>query len=204
MGRRGRSEFGDLGLVFFVTTTVAKFAKIFSRGDHYYEILLSSLKHVIGEHKATLFGYVFMPSHIHLIVGLPEGESISDLMRDFKKYTSTKVRQQLEKENERELIGQLRRNVKGKKNQIFKLWMDRFDDVVLESEDMMHVKVDYVHENPVRARLAESAEEWKYSSASNYVDGLGLIEIATDWELKDVVPGSSSDTDTSGLGSVRR
>lgn len=184
MGRRGRSEFGDLGFVFFITTTVVNFGKVFSCGEQYYEILLASLKHLREEHKTTLFAFVFMPSHIHLVTGFPVGEHISDFMRDFKKFTSTKVRQQLEEDNQLNWMRTLRRNAKGKKNQVFKLWKDRFDDVVIVSEEAMHAKIYYVHQNPVKAGLAVTPEEWKYSSASNYATGDGVIEIATSWEYE--------------------
>src|SRR3972149_2696392 len=109
MGRRGRSLTGDEGLVFFITSTVMNFDPVFANGDAYYCILLGSLKHVIVEHRATLLAFVFMPSHVHLILALPVGEHISDLMRDFKKFTSTKIRKQLQAEQKTEWMERLRR-----------------------------------------------------------------------------------------------
>ena len=38
-------------------------------------------------------------------------------------------------------------------------------------------KLNYVHFNPVRAGLVEKAQDYIYSSASNYVNGKGLVEI---------------------------
>jgi REP element-mobilizing transposase RayT len=123
MGRRGRSKFGGEGHAFFVTTTVVDFARLFSCGSQYYDILVSSLDYVLKEHQALLRAYVFMPSHVHLVLEMPQGQGISDLMRDFKKFTSTKVRQQLQREEKSDLLQVLRRNARGKKNQLFKLWM---------------------------------------------------------------------------------
>ena len=182
MGRRGRSVFGDQGSIFFITTTVMNFARVFACGEQYYFILLDSLKYVLKEHHATLLAFVFMPSHIHVIVALPEGEHISDMMRDFKKFTSTKVRQQLDADGRVEWIERLRRHARGKKRQVFKLWMDRFDDLVLSTEKMLGVKIGYIHNNPVRAGLVERSEDWKFSSARNYLCGdKNLIYVATDW-----------------------
>jgi len=182
MGRRGRSIFGAEGHVFFLTTTVVEFATVFSCGPQCYEILVASLDFVLKEHRALLRAYAFMPSHVHLVVEMPEGESISDLMRDFKKFTSTKVRQQLQREKRSEYLQVLRRNAAGKKNQIFKLWMDRFDDVVIHDDEMMAVKADYIHNNPVKAGLVDRAEAWYYSSARDYLGvGHGPLPVATDW-----------------------
>ncbi len=158
------------------------FDKVFAGAEACYHILLESLKHQLTEHRATLVAYVFMPSHIHLIVAMPEGEDLSAFMRDFKKFTSTKTRQQLENDRQTFWVDRLRKNTAGKKNQIFKLWMDRFDDVVIETEEVLRVKIDYIHQNPVKAGLVERAEEWKFSSARNYLyDDHSLIEVATDW-----------------------
>ena len=121
MGLRGRSIFGDTGQVFFVTTSTVHHTRVFGLSNEYYSILADSLTFVLNEHRAKLFGYVFMPSHVHFIVAMPDGESISDLMRDFKKYTSTMVRQQLEKEGRHSALKSLRVNAQGKKNQVFKL-----------------------------------------------------------------------------------
>ena len=184
MGRRGRSIFGNQGNTFFITTTVVNFDPILSCGDTYYLILIDSLRHVLEEHHATLFAYVLMPSHVHIIIAMPEGESISDLMRDFKKFTSTKIRQQLEKDNQTSWILKLKANAATSKEQVFKLWMDRFDDVVIFSEKVLRQKIEYIHYNPVKAGLVEKPEDWKYSSARNYIlDDHNLICVATDWEL---------------------
>ena len=103
-------------------------------------------------------------------------------MRDFKKYTSTKVRQQLEKERRYSILERLRINATGKKNQVFKLWMDRFDDLVIENEDTLRVKLEYIHNNPVKSGLVEDAEEWEFSSARNYkFDDHHIIQVSTDW-----------------------
>jgi REP element-mobilizing transposase RayT len=104
MGLRGRSIFGDQGLVFFVTTTIVHHDPIFGFGRQYYLILIESLKFVLSKYHAALFAYVLMPSHIHLVIAMPEKKSISDLLRDFKKYTSTKIRQQLQKDGKSSTI----------------------------------------------------------------------------------------------------
>jgi putative transposase len=162
MGLRGRSIFGDQGHVFFVTTSLVNHEKIFGLGHAYNIILIESLNFVLEEHRAKLFAFVFMPSHVHLVVAMPEKENISDFMRDFKKFTSTKIRQQLMRDKRIENVERLYNNAQGKKNQIFKLWMDRFDDLVIENEETLRIKVQYIHDNPIRAGLVEQAEQWEF------------------------------------------
>ena len=184
MGLRGRSIFGEQGLVFFVTTAIVYHDPIFGFGRQYYLILIESLKFVLSKYHAALFAYVLMPSHIHLVIAMPEKKSISDLLRDFKKYTSTKIRQQLQKDGKSDTIVRLRMNAEGKKNQVFKLWMERFDDLVIENDKTLQIKIDYIHNNPVKAGFVDQPEQWEYSSARNYMlSDHSLISVSVDWEM---------------------
>jgi len=38
-------------------------------------------------------------------------------------------------------------------------------------------KLDYIHQNPVKCGLVETAEQWEFSSASWYDGGSSIIEI---------------------------
>jgi len=137
-----------------------------------------------SEHQSELIAYVIMPTHFHLIPLMKIGESISDFMRDFKKFTSTKIRKLLEEEGYNEIVEQLRLNAAGYKNQTFKLWMDRFDDVIVITEKVLQTKVNYIHYNPVKAGFVSKMEDWKYSSARNYLfEDHGVIEINTKWDF---------------------
>jgi hypothetical protein len=42
---------------------------------------------------------------------------------------------------------------------------------------MAHQKLDYIHYNPVEAGFVEKPEEYLYSSARDYYEGKGIIEI---------------------------
>jgi REP element-mobilizing transposase RayT len=118
------------------------------------------------------------------VIAMPEKKSISDLLRDFKKYTSTRIRQQLEKNGKSETIERLRTNARGKKNQVFKLWMERFDELVIENDKTLQIKIDYIHNNPVKAGFVDQSEHWEFSSARNYILGdHRLISVSVDWEM---------------------
>ena len=68
------------------------------------------------------------------------------------------------------------------KGQVFKLWMDRFDDVAVLSDRVMQIKVNYIHMNPVAAGLVLSPEDWEFSSARNYLQmGKTFLEVRTEW-----------------------
>lgn len=57
-----------------------------------------------------------------------------------------------------------------------------FDDLVISSEKQFRIKLEYIHNNPVKAGLVTTAVDYPYSSAGNRVgEGKGLVEIDKDF-----------------------
>jgi len=83
-----------------------------------------------------------MPNHLHLIIHFEEGVKRIGFMRDFKKFTSTKVRQEIEKHQPQKL----EKILYLKDNQVFKVWKDRFDEVYLDSKEILEIKLSYIHD----------------------------------------------------------
>ena len=73
----------------FITITVVDWVDLFVR-PVYCNILDESLNYCIKEKGLSVHAYVYMTSHIHLIVTAFEGEQ-QNVIRDFKKYTSKKL-----------------------------------------------------------------------------------------------------------------
>ena len=86
-------------------------------------------------------------------------------MRDFKKFTSGEIRRQVEMDSRENILEKLKYE-KGK--QKFKVWQDRFDDVVLYTRKVLEVKLEYIHQNPVKARLVDYPTKYLHSSAGFY------------------------------------
>ena len=97
---------------------------------------------------------------------------LEDVMRDFKKFTSKKILQQIinEPESRRDWMLKIfeEEAEKSKKHKSYKFWKVGSHAIELFSEKFVSQKINYIHENPVKAGLVKNAEEWIYSSASNY------------------------------------
>ena len=63
------------------------------------------------------------------------------------------------------------------RNKTYQFWKYGNHPEEIYSENFLWIKLDYVHLNPVRAGLVNKASEYLYSSASNYVNGDGLLFI---------------------------
>lgn len=85
MGLRGRRNLTDEH-IFFVTTTTVGFTKVFVK-EIYCDILIKNIKHYQNKYKFEILAYVIMPTYFHWIVMVNSKlGSISDIMRDIKKY----------------------------------------------------------------------------------------------------------------------
>lgn len=178
MGRRNRTTLTNEHF-FFVTTTILEFKNVFTN-DKRCEILINNIKHYQKVFDFIILAYVIMPNHFHWIVKVnPAKGTISDVMRDIKKYSAWDLLEVLEKENSF-LLETFTLNKAGKQKR--QLWMHRFDDEVIRDNKMFWVKLKYIHNNPVKAGLVSVPEKYKYSSARNYINNdHSVINVETDW-----------------------
>ncbi len=92
-------KIGDGGAVYFITCTVNKWVDVFTR-KMYTDIVVDSLNYCAENKGLIIYGYVIMSNHVHLLLQAKE-ENLSDVLRDFKKFTSqTIIRTVEENKNE--------------------------------------------------------------------------------------------------------
>jgi REP element-mobilizing transposase RayT len=165
---------------YFLTLTVVGWIDVFIR-KNYKMTLVDSLNYCQKEKGLTLFGYCIMSSHIHLIARADGIYSLSDILRDFKKYTSKAIVEQIMNENEsrREwMLGLFRKtgeDLKGITN--YKFWQDGNHPEEISSNNFFNEKLDYIHNNPVIELIVEKPEDYYFSSARNYAGLNYQIEI---------------------------
>ena len=163
---------------YFTTSTIINWTPVFQK-DEYFQIIIDSLKYC-QEHKGlSIHGFVIMPTHIHLITSNTSKPSLQEIMRDFKHFTSTKIIECLEKENHVPYLKVFQQAaVSRSNNQNYKVWKDEYHPIALKSAKWFLEKLAYIHTNPVRKGFVEKPENWKYSSARNWLsDDDSIIEI---------------------------
>jgi REP element-mobilizing transposase RayT len=172
-------KINDQTKVHFITATVVDWVDVFSRKS-YRDIVIESLNFCIKNKGMILFGYVIMSNHIHLIVQSNEGK-LSDLVRDFKKFTAKSILQTIENDSESRRDWMLKRFEfackSHSRNEKYQFWQYGSHPEEIYTEKFLWQKLDYIHLNPVRSGIVEKASHYLYSSASNYVDGKGLLKI---------------------------
>ena len=111
-----------------------------------------------------------------MIVGTNK-ESLSDIIRDLKKYTSKKIFEAIEN-NQRESRKAWLTWLLKKEDKIW-FWEEGYHGEQIFSQEFFDTKLNYIHLNPVRAGLVENEEDYLYSSCGDiYGVSKGLLELA--------------------------
>ena len=151
----------------YVTTTVTDWIPIFAH-DQAALIAVKQLEETCCSFKASIVGYVLMPSHLHAIINLGSILDLTTVVQTFKSLTSRKIKQLTFSE----------KNPKFYHKGRFRFWKPRFDDFIIRNEELFWIKLNYIHENPVRAGLVPAATDYHYSSAKDWILGEeGLTKI---------------------------
>ena len=164
--------------LYFITLTVTDWIDVFIRRI-YNDFIIENLAWCQQNKKLNIYAYVIMTNHVHLVANVEDG-SLGDILRDFKTYTSKELVKMI-----RDNVSESRRNwmIKafekaGKYNPLNKnhqFWQNGNHPVLLYSLAVIQQKIDYIHDNPVKAGFVGSAHEFWYSSA-NPESPLKIIE----------------------------
>jgi len=171
------------GNAYYITTSIHKFIKIFEE-KKYIDIILKNINFYRRKYDFKILAYVIMPNHLHLFIFPKQdnAETISNMMGDFKRFTSRSLREQMEKDNKIVWLKRFRLNEPKKKNCHYRIWQERFDDLAVYSPSVARTKINYIHNNPVRKGIVEKPEDYLYSSARNYIlNDQSITKVDTDF-----------------------
>ena len=89
--------------IYFTTHTIVSWLPVFKE-IKYFNIIIDSLNFCQRNKGLTIYGYVIMLNHFHLMAQTREGINFQDVLRDMKKHTSKHVSHTLDQDNENEAI----------------------------------------------------------------------------------------------------
>ena len=109
---------------------------------------LAFLKEGATKARTAIWAYCLMPNHVHLIVVPSHADGLRDMFADaHRRYTNF---------------------INWRHKWTGHLWQGRFGSFVMDDEHLV-AALRYVAQNPVRAGLVKSPEEWPYSSAGAFI-----------------------------------
>ena len=169
------------GEVYFVTDTVVDWVDIFTR-PVYKHIIVDSLKYCQQHKGLIIYAWVLMSNHLHAIVGTTGENTLSDIWRDFKKFTSKEILNTLQtmpNESRREwMLNRFEYSGKNdKKIKNYRFWQEGNDAQEVFLNDYFEQKLNYIHYNPVIVEFVNSPEDYRYSSAIDWAGDKGLLDV---------------------------
>ena len=168
------------GYIYFLTLTVVDWVDVFTRPVYRHEVV-ESLKFCQRKKGLELYAWVLMSNHLHLLASAAEGYNLSDILRDFKKFTSKTIIDKIFSEpesrrkwmlNQFEFAGRYDPKITN-----FRFWQEGNEAKEVHTNEFLFQKLHYIHDNPVRAEIVDYPEHYLYSSASNYVGKKGLLDV---------------------------
>ena len=104
------------------------------------QLVLTYLNESVYCYRAELHAYCLMPDHAHLLLGIPDGISLQDLVRHFKQTSGFALKQRLGCQP----------------------WQISYYDRILRREESISDVAEYIWHNPVDAGIAASRHDYPF------------------------------------------
>lgn len=141
---------------YFFTVTVRYWYYVLDRYNR-WDIITNSLKFFQKNRGLKIYGFALMINHIHLIIF---SDNVISFICDFKKFTAREILKNI-KQFEPDIL-----KLFIKKNGICEFWSKTNMPEIIESENFLLQKMNYIHENPVKRDYVLNPEDWYWSSAN--------------------------------------
>jgi putative transposase len=158
---RTRRTYDRDGHAHFVTFSCYRRRRLLDH-DRAKAVVLGVLSSQLSRQEGRCVGFVVMPDHVHAIAWFPKPDQISHFLKQWKQRSSVQIKR---------LIGSSLIRYAETIDLAHPVWQAGFYDFNLFTEIKVEEKLNYMHQNPVRAGLVEKPGDWPWSSARYYETG---------------------------------
>lgn len=151
----------------FFTATILEWKRLLQPAK-YKQIIISSLAFLTQNNRAIIYGFVIMDNHIHITWQAKPGYKLSDLQHSLLKFTAQQIKFDLQV-NHRAVLDKFKVQAKDRE---YQFWERNALSVELFNIRVFEQKLQYIHDNPVRASLCKFPFEYHFSSVKFYETGI--------------------------------
>jgi putative transposase len=160
----------------FFTATILEWKHLL-KPDKFKDIIINSLQYLVQQNRVQVYSFVIMSNHIHIIWRMGNAEVKAKLQQSFTKFTAQKILQEL-RNNHPNVLSKLLVDAADRKYQV---WERNPLSIEIHNHSVMLQKINYIHQNPVRAGLVSVDTDYHYSSANFYVNNTVTWNFITKW-----------------------
>ena len=138
-------------------------------------IVVDCLKFLVEDGRIWLYAFVIMPNHVHLLWCRREKWLGKNVQQMFLKYTAQQFKFEMLDNGK---VEELEKYRSPQSDRTYHFWERRPFKATMYNREVASQKVDYIHNNPVKAGFCSLPEEYQYSSAAYYemnVDNWGFL-----------------------------
>jgi putative transposase len=175
--RKTRRRYDQVGQARELTFTCYRRYRFLER-DRVRNWFIEALAEARTTEQFDLWAFVIMPEHVHLLIYPKAGDgSVSNILKAIKEPVARRAIEFL-KENAPRWLSRLR--VVESTRVRYRFWRPGagYDRNIIEIGTVL-MAIEYIHANPVRRRLVQSAVDWEWSSARWYA-GMHPVKLETD------------------------
>jgi REP element-mobilizing transposase RayT len=145
----------------------------------YQKIILESLDFFTAQNYCRIYGFVIMPNHIHLIIGI-KPENGKKFQLRFLKYTAQQIIRKMQL-NQDPLLESIKSS---QVDRSYQFWERRPKWISITHADMFWQKLNYIHNNPLQKKwnMVENPEDYTLSSAASYTSRQSGFVFLTLWD----------------------
>ena len=143
--------------------------------DKYKNIITDSLRFLVENKRIELNAFVIMDNHIHLVWQPLTGHTLTSIQLSFMKFTAQSIKFALAIDNPA-LLEKCKVN---KTDREYQIWKRKPLSIELSSEKVFLQKLEYIHNNPVKAGICLYPEDYHFSSALFYEKGIDHFKMLT-------------------------
>ena len=169
-------SFDEPGHLYFITASIICWMPLFKE-DRFARVILDGLSFYRNKKEILLFGFVIMPSHIHIIIK-PINIPIGKFLQSFGSLTAHKMVKMLRDEQRRDILGTFHENRRDRRSN-YSFWQEIFTENIF-TQKFLDQKLEYIHQNPISKAedIIGNRTSYLYSSAGFYDKGENpIIEI---------------------------
>ena len=167
---------------YFYTFNTVDWVDIFIR-PMYKQVIVHTLNHFIESKGLIVYSWCLMTNHLLLLARAQPGYTMEEIEKKYKCFTTQKVLEAIETEPDARKEWMLKRFENFGDIDLplteYNIWQEhtKAGHVNMNKPATLIEYFEYIHENPVRDRIVESAADYLYSSARDYAGIKGLVNI---------------------------
>ena len=155
----------ELNVAYFYTVAILDWVHLLEP-DKFKQIVLNSLIYLVEKKKLKVYGFVFMPNHIHIIWGNLAMNGREMPYASFMKFTGHAFLDEL-KETDSSFLNRFKVDRNSREHQF---WQRNGLPIVMYNRKILEQKLNYIHLNPMQEHwnLVTDPNDYFFSSCSFY------------------------------------